>query len=774
MSDGIFKKISYLVGLLPIGAIFGLAAYMAQIEIKDLDLWLHLGVGRFIMQNHYIPWNDVLSCTIAGKPWINHEWLFQVIVYNIFTTWGTDGLINMQIVIVLATLIILLFLGYTRENQLAVGLFLFFVYLIYQSRFTIRPDLYSLFFFALYIYILAIHIDKKWSVFVLFLVQTLWVNIHGFFFFGPLFILIALLSEFIKRKVKLPYEWNTIGRLTDDEYNRLKLILGVVIFACLLNPYFHRGAIYPFHVLFSIHGEGKIFFDWIQELQKPVTWATIFDQDKAIHYKLLILISFVTFIFNRRKIDISTFFIWLVFLFFSLQAMRNLPFFAFASYLVIMTNILTIPFEAILPLRFNEPRFYYITEAVAKLLLFLYIFQFSQGIVGMRYYDFNKYEYKREFRGVSLQSYPNKAVDFLVQNRIKGNFLNDFNSGAYLVGRTSPYIHVFIDGRTEVYGAEFFKFYQKVWEGKDSALIQQAIDKYQITGAFLNSTHHHIPSGLINFFYKNPQWKLVYLDYDAVIFLKDVAFNKNYLNKLALDWSKIKPLRTDLVRLGVERVLPYQNYYRAYTLESVGQDDLALAECEIALKVNPSYGDVYSLMGKIYAKKKQFEKAFESFRIAATISGNEKESRYNLALALSDLSQYNGAINQYNQIRNIWPSETKAIFLLAKAFIQNGQYKEAEETLKQAYSNDHRAVSDVLGLADMMLEKKQYRFAREVYNLVVDEPSFQSSSYNKIAESYIQERDYTNALGSLEKALKASPGNEELKNRVKDVLEKVK
>ena len=40
--------------------------------------------------------------------------------------------------------------------------------------------------------------------------------------------------------------------------------------------------------------------------------------------------------------------------------------------------------------------------------------------------------------------------DFLVANKVKGNFFNDFNSGAYLVGRCSPNIKVFIDGRTEV------------------------------------------------------------------------------------------------------------------------------------------------------------------------------------------------------------------------------------------------------------------------------------------------------------------------------------
>ena len=78
-------------------ALFGLMIFVANIEIKDLDLWLHIGTGRWIVNNGFqVPQGDILSCTIPGKPWINHEWLFQVIVYWIFNNWGAEGLLNAQ------------------------------------------------------------------------------------------------------------------------------------------------------------------------------------------------------------------------------------------------------------------------------------------------------------------------------------------------------------------------------------------------------------------------------------------------------------------------------------------------------------------------------------------------------------------------------------------------------------------------------------------------------------------------------------------------------
>ena len=107
ISDYWWKKISDIVGLLPIGAIFGLVVYMANIEIKDLDIWLHLAMGKYIWQNFYVPTVDVLSNSIAGAPWNNHEWLFQVIVYKIYEFWGPDGLIKMQVGIVIVTMLLL-------------------------------------------------------------------------------------------------------------------------------------------------------------------------------------------------------------------------------------------------------------------------------------------------------------------------------------------------------------------------------------------------------------------------------------------------------------------------------------------------------------------------------------------------------------------------------------------------------------------------------------------------------------------------------------------
>ncbi len=720
MSDNLWRKINYFVGILPLGALFGLIVFVTGIEIKDLDLWLHLAMGKFIMLKHFVPATDVFSCTLQGATWINHEWLFQVIVYNIYTIFGPDGLIKMQTVVVTSTMGILLFLGYHKDRQLLTTFTLLMVFLVYQQRFTIRPDIYSLLFFTLYVFILSLHIDKRWAVFSLFFIQVLWVNMHGFFFFGPLFILIGLISEWIKRRVPLPYSWNESGRLTDTEYGRMKMAFIMVILASLINPLTFKGAWYPIATFFSLSGENKIFFDFIQELQKPITSETIFSQGRFIYYKMLIFFSFLSFIFNRKKIDISTFFLWLVFLVFSLKASRNTSFFAFAAYLVIITNVVQISFQDIVPLRFTGKKFQYVTEIMAKLILLVWIMTYCQGIAARGYYDFDKYERKSEFGGITQRTYPDKAADFLVAHDIKGNFFNDFNSGAYLLGRTFPNIKVFMDGRTEVYGGKFFNSYRQIWDRGDMDLFEKAIKKYNLTGAFLNSVAQRIPEGILKYLYQQEEWKVVYFDYDAIVFLKDVPQNKKIIEEFAIDLTQWQVKKVNLLKVGVEKIIPYRNYYRAVTLEALGLDDQAIAEAQEAIRVAPGYGDPYDLIGKIYAKRRQYEHAFENFRVAALAQPRKKSVRHNLALAYFDLEYYEGAIKQYHAIITLWPQDPKAYFLLSKTFAANKQYDEAVNTVKKAHQLRPEDVRDVLGIGDIIYKQGGYIRAKEVYMLVLE------------------------------------------------------
>ncbi len=767
MVERIAEKLNYFIGLILIGLVFGLTAFASSVEVRDPDLWLHIATGRFITDHGFVPGYDVLSCSIPGKAWVNHEWLFQVLVSTIYKFQGTDGLILMQTIVVMMTMMIFFFLCYNRNKQMAVAFMLLLVLLVYQSRFTIRPDIFSLLFFGIDIFIIAAFIHRRWAIYALFLVQVLWSNVHGFFFLGPFIILISIFSELIKRYMKLPQEWSQVGRLTDEEYLNLQWAFIFAVLACFLNPLTLEGAYYPIKVLLQVPGESKVFFDNIQELQRPITSGDLFSLQNYPQYRLLILLSFYSFLVNLRRLDIGVFIFWLAFLAFSLVAKRNLIFFSFAAYLVCMTNIMNIKLYDICPIRFTEEKFRFLTAVFVKVCFCFWIINFGILLTDRGYFDFDKYERKSEYGGVSQRFYPNKAVDFLVNNKVQGNFFNDFNSGAYLLGRCFPDIKVFIDGRTEVYGAAFFKQYQKMWgDVVDKELFDKTIEKLNITGALLNSIQFPVPEATLKYFF-DKKWAIVYFDYDAVIFLKDTPENKPIIDQYQIDLSQWKAKGMDLKRLAAMTVTPFPQVNRAFTLEALGFDDAALAEAQEALKVSPGFVDPYKILGKIYGKRGDHEKAFENFRIATMVIQRDTELRYDLALAYENLEDFPNAIKQYLKIIQLEPQKPKGYFTAARAYAKNKQYDKVLEYLNQAYKLDPIAVGDLVKIGDLLYDQKEFKTAKKVFELALTTNKDLANIHHKLGLSHLELGEKDLAREEFNKGLSVDANHEGLKESLK-------
>ena len=60
-------------------------------RIADPDLWWYLRCGSDILQTGHIRQLDVYSFTAAGLPYLNHEWLTQVIFAFLVNHGGSPG-----------------------------------------------------------------------------------------------------------------------------------------------------------------------------------------------------------------------------------------------------------------------------------------------------------------------------------------------------------------------------------------------------------------------------------------------------------------------------------------------------------------------------------------------------------------------------------------------------------------------------------------------------------------------------------------------------------
>lgn len=72
-------------------AIFTYAVWYAN-ALGDPDIYWHIEAGRWIVAHLDVPRVDIFSYTVAGQPWVDMEWLSQVILYAWFEAFGWRGL----------------------------------------------------------------------------------------------------------------------------------------------------------------------------------------------------------------------------------------------------------------------------------------------------------------------------------------------------------------------------------------------------------------------------------------------------------------------------------------------------------------------------------------------------------------------------------------------------------------------------------------------------------------------------------------------------------
>lgn len=678
------QKIDFILHRLLIAFFFCILIIYASRELADLDLWLHLKTGQFIVENRFVPLADIFSFTIAGKPWINHEWLFQVLMYLSTAAAGTDGAIITQNIVLIATFLTLFLHGRRDNNHIFVFIVLYMALLSCAYRFTVRPDIFSLFFLALYLATLSKFArNKSPLIWLLPLCQVFWVNMHGFSFTGPLLVLISLAGELLKRSVKLPYEWNKEGRLDNKQVSQLLIILALLILASVVNPAGVKGAAYPLSVLGQISGKGRIVFQYIQELARPLTLKNALRPDHFLFYKALLVVSLFSFRFNQRRINITDFFTWAFFAFFSFLAIRNIAYFSLAAAFIVFNNVQTAyDNKKTFPSFFQNKTGRVILGYCLLAVLFYFPAKGAAKYLETAVYNFDTYTLKSGMWGITESRFPKKAVDFLLRNKFPKRMFNDFNSGSYLIGRTFPQRQVFIDGRTELYGPKFFSDYVSLGEGRRET-IDETIKKYAIEGFFLTTSTDDLHTGLMRYLLKSPRWKIVYFDEYAIIFLKDNADNAALIEKYRIDLKNWMPPQPDILKIGIAFRYPLPNVYRGRFLNKMKLYEAAAREARLIHTLMPNNAEAFRLLADAYYEKKEYMKAYQNARNGLIFAPGDLLMRVKLPLIYHGLGENDKAQKVADAIVTKNPKfaegfYTKAILLRSK------EPRKAIELLRQA------------------------------------------------------------------------------------------
>jgi tetratricopeptide (TPR) repeat protein len=698
--EGACLGLDKFIGTLLVTIVFCIVFVLAHRAIFDLDIWLHLASGKLILQNGSVPIQDIFSFTVSGTPWVDHSWFFQIIAYFVYAHWQAGGLILLQSLVVTLTFFILFLIGHKSSgSNFVTAVFLLITAFAALGRFNIRPDIFSMLFFSAYLYLLRFCSDKK-ALWLLLPVQLLWVNMHGYFILGPVLIFFFIVAEFFRRKVKfLPLPWRQEFALSNPAYARLKVVFFSTILAGLFNPQGAKGALYPLNLCKEVlTGGNKIFFKYIQELQPTFAVYSFW----ADYYNIMLSLCFLLLLINFKKIRMVDLILAVFFFFFGLT-IRNSVFFVLVAFLIAVTYIgatLKRFFSRVEIRVAGKKILFYALKNSAQIIFIAFLISRLDVLLTRSYFDFQKKQLQSVLIGIDENNYPRQAVQFILENKIGPNIFNDFNSGAYIVGNAWPRINVFIDGRTEVYGPQFFSQYQRIISG-DILAFEKAVNQYSLDAVLLSMAFTAAPN-LAAPLYRSPDWKLVYLDAYAAVFLKNVPKNKKLIERYFIDLNKYTVNPIEIKDLGAKFIYPKPYIQLAKFFDLLKADEAVLQECREALRIMPNCAEAYTLRGKAYLRKKLYPEALDSLR-AASVLMPSPGTLVDLGYCFKELKEYKLAAEILDKALRINKKYAPAYYHLGRLNLELKNTTAAIDALVKAVNYDPEVSSYHLWLAKAYL-----------------------------------------------------------------------
>lgn len=451
-------------------------------SVIDHDVWSHLRTGQWILEHRWVPYTDPFSSYGVGKPWVAYSWLFEILIYGLFSRLGLIGLLVYVYASVLSIAAVLYSL--VRKHRLrmvyAVPLTAFALFAM-LPLYTPRPWLFTILFFALEFYILiTVRHSRSYRLLLLLpLLFALWANVHIQFVYGLFVLGLFTLEGPLNRLLR----WSAVDQEPHKALpvHRMMLVTATCLVATLVNPYHFR-----------------IYLVVLDYLRQPGLYNLIreygaMDFRTASNWAVLFLVLAATFVLGKRPRGGA---VWILLLLtsvmFSFRSGRDAWFVVIIATALISSPTIAAREKYVL----SKVQILVVIAAVSILLLLAArIGHVSEG----------------NLRIAIAKTYPVDAASFVAEKGYQGPLYNHYNWGGYLILRL-PHLPVSIDGRTNVHDVERVAHSLAVWNGQPGWASDPELSAAHLVIAQKNFA-------LTQLLRLDPRLELVYEDQVAVVFI---------------------------------------------------------------------------------------------------------------------------------------------------------------------------------------------------------------------------------------------------------------
>ena len=525
----VFFSLLLLTGLL----------FTQKINLTTADIGRHIKNGAIFVQKGEILNTNYYSYTQPDYHVINHHGGSGVLFYYVWLFFGFKGLSIFYTGLFLITFCLFFYLARAYSTFAWAYVFSVLSVPLVVSRFEIRPEGFSYFFLGLFLLILYKirqgDLSPRW-LWVLPALQVLWVNIHIFFFLGPLLVFFFLADFWLNRE-------------STPLVKSFQTLFVILILTCFINPFGFEGALVPL-TIFKEYGYR------LAENQSVIFMQKRFPRNELYpHFEVSFALIFLSLIWLRLKTDLFRrhAFLVILFVFFSAlawKAIRGISLFGF----------ILIPCASIIFYSLSKEYFSRWGKRISKILFCLAFAVVLSGFFWKNYY-YSPYKnlqlayFMPELKGTrfwaidlikKIDQVPglapgiNASASFFKDNHLEGPIFNNYDIGGFLIFHLFPQEGLFVDNRPEAYSVSFFKDTYVPMQERDD-LWQKMDQTYQFNVIYFNR-HDLTPWGQ-NFLIqriKDPLWAPVFVDGYTLILLKRNLKNARMITQFELPKSLFK------------------------------------------------------------------------------------------------------------------------------------------------------------------------------------------------------------------------------------------
>jgi len=464
----------------PLVLLLGLLGITSR-PAADPDLWWHLRTGQWIVETGHVPHSDHFSFTRAGHAWVSHEWLSEVVFYELWKQGGAAALIVFSSIIATAGFM-LLYLRCRGSRYWAAAATVLGA-LASAPSWGVRPQMFTFAFTSLLLWLVESGEARPRLLLWIPPLFLLWLNLHAGFALGPALLLaygVGLMME------------TAVGNTPWQQARPIMLRVLSLLVVCLalvpLNPSGLQLYRYPFDTLRS-SGMRSFIVEWFS----PDFHLSLY------HPFLLVWLLVLAALASRRWRPRGRVVVPLLFTAFAaLDAVRHIPIFV----LVAIPGI-----AAALPAaradrgaRPVSSRFRPLLSAAIVVLIALFALLNWVSLV-------------RNQDAREAELFPKSAVSFLLAGNYPPRIFVYYDWGGYAIWKLYPECRVFVDGRADLYGDDLLDQFKTVVRLQTG--WRDVLDRWQVQAVLVPPSSAVAQALLVD-----PNWRSVFSDSKAIILLR--------------------------------------------------------------------------------------------------------------------------------------------------------------------------------------------------------------------------------------------------------------